>query len=239
MEKFKTFVYKFKRISRKVMRPVKKTLGTLGTALLCIFLVAVLSVTIIGSAFTVYIVNLMEGTSEITLDNLSSNYTTYIYAQDKNGEWITYDILSNEGEKRIWCNLEKIPQYVQDAFVYSEDERFYSHDGVDFQGILAAVKDILKGNKRGASTITQQTIKNITGDDDVDGYEGVARKLREVYRAVQLEKHYTKDDVLETYLNLVSLNNNIYGVQAAANYYFNKDVGELTIGEAACRFVFY
>ena len=234
MEKFKTFVYKFKRISRKVMRPVKKTLGTLGTALLCIFLVAVLSVTIIGSAFTVYIVNLMEGTSEITLDNLSSNYTTYIYAQDKNGEWITYDILSNEGEKRIWCNLEKIPQYVQDAFVYSEDERFYSHDGVDFQGILAAVKDILKGNKRGASTITQQTIKNITGDDDVDGYEGVARKLREVYRAVQLEKHYTKDDVLETYLNLVSLNNNIYGVQAAANYYFNKDVGELTIGEAAC-----
>ena len=234
MEKFRTFVYKFKRISRKVMRPVKKTLGTLGTALLCIFLVAVLSVTIIGSAFTVYIVNLMEGTSEITLDNLSSNYTTYIYAQDKNGEWITYDILSNEGEKRIWCNLEKIPQYVQDAFVYSEDERFYSHDGVDFQGILAAVKDILKGNKRGASTITQQTIKNITGDDDVDGYEGVARKLREVYRAVQLEKHYTKDDVLETYLNLVSLNNNIYGVQAAANYYFNKDVGELTIGEAAC-----
>ena len=234
MEKLRTFVYKFKRISRKVMRPVKKTLGTLGTALLCIFLVAVLSVTIIGSAFTVYIVNLMEGTSEITLDNLSSNYTTYIYAQDKNGEWITYDILSNEGEKRIWCNLEKIPQYVQDAFVYSEDERFYSHDGVDFQGILAAVKDILKGNKRGASTITQQTIKNITGDDDVDGYEGVARKLREVYRAVQLEKHYTKDDVLETYLNLVPLNNNIYGVQAAANYYFNKDVGELTIGEAAC-----
>lgn len=205
-------------------------------ALLCIFLVAVLSITIIGSAFTVYIVNLMEGTSEIALDNVSSSYTTYIYAQDSNGEWITYDLMSSEGEKRIWCNLEAIPQYVQDAFVYSEDERFYSHDGVDFQGILSALRDAFFGSGRGASTITQQTIKNITGDnaDADDGVAGYARKIREIYRAIQLEKNYSKDDILEAYLNLVPLNNNIYGVQAAANYYFNKDVSELSIGEAAC-----
>lgn len=235
LAEFKAFLKKARKIVRMVLRPIKKSLATVATALLCVFLVIVISVTIIGSAFTVYIVNLMEGTTEITLDNVSSSYSTYIYAQDSSGNWITYDILTSQGEKRIWCDLEKIPQFVQDAFVYSEDERFYNHDGVDFQGILAAVKDIvIKHNLRGASTITQQTIKNITGDNEDDGYAGIERKLREVYRAVQLEKNYTKDDILESYLNLVPLNNNIYGVQAAANYYFNKDVSELTIGEAAC-----
>ena len=234
MADFRSFLKKARRIARKIFRPIKKTVGTVATALLCVVLVIVISVTVIGSAFTVYIVNLMEGTSEITLDNVSSNYATYIYAQDERGNWITYDILTSEGEKRTWCNLERIPQHVQDAFVYSEDERFWNHDGVDFQGILAAVPDILLGNARGASTITQQTIKNITGDNEDDGYAGIERKLREIYRAIQLEKRYTKDDILESYLNLVSLNNNIYGVQAAANYYFNKDVADLTIGEAAC-----
>ena len=234
MADFRSFLKKARRIARKIFRPIKKTVGTVATALLCVVLVIVISVTVIGSAFTVYIVNLMEGTSEITLDNVSSNYATYIYAQDERGNWITYDILTSEGEKRTWCNLERIPQHVQDAFVYSEDERFWNHDGVDFQGILAAVRDILLGNARGASTITQQTIKNITGDNEDDGYAGIERKLREIYRAIQLEKRYTKDDILESYLNLVSLNNNIYGVQAAANYYFNKDVADLTIGEAAC-----
>ena len=238
MENFTAFIKKARRIARKIFRPIKKLLGAVAMCLLCVFLVGVLSATIIGSAFTVYIVNLMEGTSEITLDSVSNNYTTYIYAQNDEGEWITYDLMSNEGEKRIWCSLENIPQYVQDAFVYSEDERFYSHDGVDFQGILSAVRDIFsKGSKRGASTITQQTVKNITDDraDLNDGLaSGMARKIRELYRAVQLEKNYTKDDILETYLNLVPLNNNIYGVQAAANYYFNKDVSELSLGEAAC-----
>ena len=237
MSKLSENLNKAKRRAHKVFRPIKKTVGTVATAFLCLFLVGVLTVTIVGSALTVYVVNLMEGTSEITLDNVSSSYTTYIYAQGDNGDWIVYDLMSNEGEKRIWCSLEGIPQHVQDAFVYSEDERFYSHDGVDFQGILSALRDIVtKDSRRGASTITQQTVKNITDDraDMDDGLAGVARKIRELYRAVQLEKHYTKDDILETYLNLVPLNNNIYGVQAAANYYFNKDVSELTLGEAAC-----
>ncbi len=238
MQKVIMILKKIRRTLRRIFRPIKKTLSTVGMALLCLFLIAVISVTIIGSAFTVYIVNLMEGTSEVVLDDISSSYTTYIYAQDENGDWIPYDILMSEGEKRVWCGLEKIPQYVQDAFVYSEDERFYSHDGVDFQGILAAFRDIItQRSERGASTITQQTIKNITDDraDLDDGVTaGMARKIRELYRAVQLEKHYTKDDILETYLNLVPLNNNIYGVQAASNYYFNKDVSELSLAEAAC-----
>ena len=220
-----------KKVSR-VNKVIKKILGGIGVAILCLLMVLVISVTIVGSALTVFVVNLMDDTSEVKLDDVSSSYTTYIYAQDGN-DWLVYDMISNEGEKRIWVNLEEIPQHVRDAFVYSEDERFNSHDGVDFYGIAVAAMEIVTGqSRRGASTITQQTIKNITGDDDVDGIAGYERKIREIYRAVQLEKEYSKDDILEAYLNLVPLNNNIYGVQAAANYYFNKDVSELSLAEA-------
>lgn len=220
-----------KKVSR-VNRVIKKILGGIGVAILCLLMVLVISVTIVGSALTVFVVNLMDDTSEVKLDDVSSSYTTYIYAQDGN-DWLVYDMISNEGEKRIWVNLEEIPQHVRDAFVYSEDERFNSHDGVDFYGLAVAAMEIVTGqSRRGASTITQQTIKNITGDDDVEGIAGYERKIREIYRAVQLEKEYSKDDILEAYLNLVSLNNNIYGVQAAANYYFNKDVSELSLAEA-------
>lgn len=224
---------KFKRSYKKAAKPVSLILRTVGTAFVCIIMVLIISITIVGSALTVFVVNLMDDTSEIKLDSVSSSYTTYVYA--KSGEeWIVYDLISNEGEKRIWANLEKIPQFVRDAFIYSEDERFNSHDGVDFFGIAVAAMEFITGkDKRGASTITQQTVKNITGDDDIDGIAGYERKIREIYRAVQLEKEYSKDDILEAYLNLVSLNNNIYGVQAASNYYFNKDVSQLTIGEAA------
>ena len=224
---------KFKRTAVKVIRPFKKLFGTIAITVLCVLMVAVISVTIVGSALTVYIVNLMSETSEIKLDDVSSSYTTYIYAKEGDN-WITYDLISSEGEKRIWANLEQIPQHVRDAFIYSEDPRFNSHDGVDFYGMVVALRDTLLGRKRGGSTITQQTVKNLTGDKEVDGMEGIARKIREIYRAVQLEKDYSKDDVLEAYLNLVPLNNNIYGVQAAANYYFNKYVSQLSISEAVC-----
>lgn len=231
----KSSLKKIKRNINKVTKPIGVLLRTIGTAVLCVLMVLIISVTIVGSALTVFVVNMMDDTSEIKLDDVSQNYTTYIYAKEKEGgDWIVYDMISNEGEKRIWVNLEQIPQHVRDAVIYSEDERFNSHDGVDFFGLAVAAMEIVTGqNKRGASTITQQTVKNITGDDDVDGIAGYERKIREIYRAVQLEKEYSKDDILEAYLNLIPLNNNIYGVQAAANYYFNKDVGQLTIGEAA------
>lgn len=225
---------KFKKGFKKVTRPIGGLLRMIGIAVLCAILIAVISVTIVGSALVVYVVNLMEGTSEVKLDNVSSSYTTYIYAKDGE-DWIMYDLISSEGEKRIWSDLEEIPQHVREAFICSEDPRFNSHDGVDFYGLFVAVKDTLMGNTRGGSTITQQTVKNLTDDraDELNS-EGIARKLREIYRAVQLEKDYSKDDILEAYLNLVPLNNNIYGVQAASNYYFNKDVSQLTLAEAVC-----
>ncbi len=225
---------KFRKGVKKVMRPIGGLLRTIGIAVLCVVLIAVISVTIVGSALVVYVVNLMEGTSEVKLDDVSSSYTTYIYAKDGE-DWIMYDLISSEGEKRIWADLEEIPQHVREAFICSEDPRFNSHDGVDFYGLFVALKDTLMGNTRGGSTITQQTVKNLTGDraDDLNT-EGIARKLRELYRSVQLEKDYSKDDILEAYLNLVPLNNNIYGVQAASNYYFNKDVSQLSLAEAVC-----
>lgn len=228
-------IKKFFRILRKIFTPFKHLFNTVAVAALCIIMVAVISVTIIGSALTVYIVNLMSETSEIKLDDVVSSYTTYIYAKDGNN-WITYDLISSEGEKRIFVNLEQIPQHVRDAFVYSEDERFNSHDGVDFYGtFVALIETVILGDKRGGSTITQQTVKNLTGDkaDSLDS-DGIGRKIREIYRSIQLEKDYSKDDILEAYLNLVPLNNNIYGVQAASNYYFNKDVSQLSVAEAAC-----
>ncbi len=231
-EKFR----KFKRTVKKVFKPIKKLIRSVAIAVICILMVCVISVTIIGSALTVYVVNLMSETSEVKLDDLSSSYTTYIYAKSGD-DWITYDLISNEGEKRIWANLEQIPLHVRDAFIYSEDERFNSHDGVDFQGTVMAFANIFLefwDSQRGASTITQQTVKNLTGDKEDSGMAGIGRKIREIYRSIQLEKDYSKDDILEAYLNLVPLNNNIYGVQAAANYYFNKDVSQLSIAEAAC-----
>ncbi len=227
---------KFRRKAKKYTKPAAKVLKGLGVFLVCILMILVISVTIIGSALTVFVVNLMEDTPEVNLDNVSNSYSTYIYAK-QGDDWIVYDLISNEGEKRVWTNLENIPRHVRDAFIYSEDERYDNHDGVDFFGIAVAAMEIVTGqSQRGASTITQQTVKNITGDkaDADDGMAGYERKIREIYRAVQLEKEYSKDDILETYLNIVPLDQNIYGVQAAANYYFNKDVSQLTIGEAAC-----
>ncbi len=232
----KSKLKKIKRTVTRILRPFKHLIGTIAIAVLCVLMVAVISVTIVGSALTVYVVNLMSETSEIKLDDISSSYTTYIYAKDGNN-WITYDLISSEGEKRVWASLEQIPLHVRDAFIYSEDERFNSHDGVDFQGTVMAFANIFLefwDSQRGASTITQQTVKNLTGDKDTVGMEGIARKIREIYRSIQLEKDYSKDDILEAYLNLVPLNNNIYGVQAASNYYFNKDVSQLSIAEAAC-----
>ena len=227
---------KFKRKAKKKLRPLSILLKTIGIFAVCVLMVLVISATIIGSALTVFVVNLMENTTEVNLDDIASSYSTYIYAK-QGDDWIVYDLISNEGEKRVWVNLEEIPQHVRDAFICSEDERYDNHDGVDFFGIAVAAMEIVTGqSQRGASTITQQTIKNVTDDraDADDGMAGYERKIREIYRAVQLEKEYSKDDILEAYLNIVPLDQNVYGVQAAANYYFNKDVSQLTIGEAAC-----
>lgn len=126
---------------------------------------------------------------------------------------------------------EKIPQDLKDAVVAIEDERFYSHNGVDWKRTLGAVKNwLFGGTQYGGSTITQQMIKNATDEDDYS----VKRKVNEIFRALALEDVVNdKDRILTMYLNTIYLGYRSYGVQTAANTYFGKDVSELSLAECA------
>ena len=139
----------------------------------------------------------------------------------------------NGNEKRKLVSLEQMPEYLPKAYVAIEDERFYEHNGVDIKRTGAAtVTYVLHGGKSsfGGSTITQQLVKNITDDDE----DSALRKVKEMARAIQVEKEISKDDILELYLNIIFVGgNNINGVELGAEYYFNKDVSQVTIAEAA------
>ena len=124
------------------------------------------------------------------------------------------------------------------AFIDIEDERFYEHNGIDLRGILRAGMTMVASGfeeTQGASTITQQLLKNSVFDfmSEDTFVEKVERKLQEQYLAIELEKIMTKQEILEAYLNTINLGQNTLGVQAAANRYFNKNVSDLTISEAA------
>ncbi len=165
-----------------------------------------------------------------TIKNMEINMTSVIYVKNAEGEWEEYHRLHGE-ENRIWVDIEKVPQKLIDAFIAIEDERFYNHKGVDWKRTtLAVMNKYLKfGGSFGGSTITQQLIKNLTSDKDKTS----ERKVREIVRALTIEKKLSKTDILEAYLNTISLGNGICGVQVAANYYFNKDIDELTLSECA------
>lgn len=167
--------------------------------------------------------------------NMEINMTSVIYVQNNKGEWEEYQRLHGT-ENRIWVGIDKVPQHLKDALISIEDERFETHRGVDWKRTAHAVVNELgkklfgRGSSQfGGSTITQQLIKNVTNDKDKDAF----RKFREIVRALLVERQLSKTEILEAYLNTISLGNGICGVQVAANYYFNKDVGELTLTECA------
>lgn len=163
----------------------------------------------------------------------TTDYTSFIY--DQNGQEM--DRLSG-GENRIYATLDEIPLYLQQAVIATEDERFYEHNGIDLKGIVRAIITNLKSGEftEGASTITQQLIKN----NILTSKKKITRKLQEQYLAIQFEKIYeeaygnkgAKDLILEYYLNTMPLGRGTNGVQAAANRYFNKDVSKLTLAES-------
>ncbi len=163
------------------------------------------------------------------LSNLDPNpaLTSFIY--DVNGELVA-DV--SGWENRVPVQLNQVPQVLIDAFVASEDIRFWNHHGVDLRGILRALyRDVISASSsEGASTITQQFARNAFGL----GYEKtITRKLQEVILAIQIERRYTKEEILEMYLNQIFFGHNAYGVQAASRLYFDKDVSQLTLPEAA------
>ena len=167
------------------------------------------------------------------IKNYEMNMTSVIYVQNKLGAWEEYQRIHGE-ENRIWTNIDNVPQTLIDAFISIEDQRFYLHGGVDWKRTAGAFVNFLPfidlySSNQGGSTITQQLIKNITSDKD----KSAIRKVREIARALLIEKKLDKTTILEAYLNTISLGNGICGVQVASNYYFNKDVSQLSLVECA------
>ncbi len=210
----------------------RKVLGTVGTLLASLFMLCIITGCIVVCVLTVYILQYMGTDTDVSLDDVEASYTTIMYAQDTaSGEY--YELQRIHGqENRIWADYDQFPDSLINAAIAAEDERFLSHQGVDWQRTIMAGLNMflpIYPSLQGGSTITQQTIKNITGDDAVR----VDRKVREIFRALNLEQTATKEQILEAYLNTLALANNTNGVQAAANLYFDKDVSELTIAESA------
>jgi penicillin-binding protein 1A len=152
------------------------------------------------------------------------------------GEGRILDEFVDNGERRLFVPAEDIPDLVKEAFISAEDKNFYAHHGYDAGGMIAALVEAVKTrgrDVRGASTITQQVMKNMLLDGTRDGTKGIERKIKEIILATRLEETLSKDRILEIYLNEIFLGQNSYGVAAAAQTYFNKSLADLTPGEAA------
>ncbi len=189
-----------------------------------------------GLAFGLYANNLIKGLPDISEINISpTGFQTTVY--DSNGSEI--ETLASSGANREYVTLDDIPDCVEHAFVAIEDSRFYEHNGIDIRGIIrAGFTGIINGGdfSQGASTITQQLLKNnyfTSWTSENTFKDKIDRKIQEQYLAVQLEKVHSKDEILENYLNTINLGQNTLGVEAASERYFNKSVSDLTISEAA------
>jgi penicillin-binding protein 1A len=134
---------------------------------------------------------------------------------------------------RTSISIRTLPRYVGQAFIAVEDQRFYQHNGVDLVGIAGAIKDNILGDRRGASTITQQLVGNMHPDIIDRRDPGPGRKLREQAAAIEMEKHYSKEQILEAYLNQIGFAHGWYGIEAASRHYFGKSATKLTLAEAA------
>jgi penicillin-binding protein 1A len=162
------------------------------------------------------------------LESFEANIITTVYADDGKA------IKDFATERRIEVPYEKIPEVLKSAIIATEDPRFFHHHGIDFRGILRAIKENLRLTRsarrlQGGSTITQQLARVLF----LYPQQTVSRKLKEMYLSIQIEKHYSKEKILEMYCNQFYLNHGVYGVEAASNFYFGKTVSDLTLEEAA------
>lgn len=200
-----------------------------------IYLVAALGVAGICGGIGLYMGVIDTAPDISNVDVSPAGFSTTVY--DREGNQLTK--LVAENSNRIYVTIDKIPEHLQHAFVAIEDERFYTHNGIDIKGIFrAGVKALTRGDlSQGASTITQQLLKNnvfTTWTSESSKIEKFKRKFQEQYCAVQLEKNMSKDTILENYMNTINLGQGTLGVQAAALRYFGKPASELNISEAAC-----
>lgn len=217
-------------INEKSESGVKRFFKGLCKFLLTAFTICFVALFIAGISLSIYIFTLASEPTGIDLKAKSLNQTSFIYIKDdKTGEFKEYQTLYST-ENRIWVDNQDIPKAMKDAVVAIEDKRFYEHNGVDWARTLSAVVNLATGEDTyGGSTITQQLIKNITDDNEVS----INRKLREICKALKLEDEYTKDQILEAYLNVVNFGNNCQGVESAAQLYFDKSIKDCSIAECA------
>ena len=220
----------------------KKIKNKIGLSALQIALIAfVVIIVIAGSTALGIVKGIIDSAPDIShMDVIPTGYSTTVLADDGVTQ---IDTLVGSGANREYVTLDQIPLHMQQAFVAIEDERFYSHNGIDLQGIvragIATVTNMItgEGGMQGASTITQQLIKNnvlTSWTEESTFMDSLQRKIQEQYLAIKLEDQVQdKDWILENYLNTINLGSNTLGVQSAANKYFGKDVSELTLSESA------
>lgn len=218
-------------------KPVKKSSSSgnakdifagIGKALLAIVMIIGVVSVVCSAVVFIYGYSYVHGDKVFDLDKekYSQNQTSFIYGYDKKDKLVEITRLHGE-ENRIWLSLDEMNPNLQKAFIAIEDERFEEHHGVDWKRVGGV---IINNTGQGGSTITQQLIKNLTDQNDVT----FVRKFNEILSALNLERHYSKNQILEAYLNTIYLSHGCYGVRTAAETYFGKEVKNLNIAECAC-----
>ena len=221
-----------KKITSKSTMQGKRIVVRLFKALLiCIVLAAVVGVAGGG----LFIKKIIDDTPHVSASDVKpKGFTTFVYADDGSTE---IERFVSSGSNRVYKSVDEIPKDLQHAFVAIEDERYYSHNGIDLYGIIRATFLGIRNQSlsQGGSTITQQLIKNnVLGiQPEKTTMERLERKIKEQSLALELEKIASKQYILEEYLNAINLGEGTLGVQTASQKYFNKDVSELTLSECA------
>lgn len=216
---------------KKVYKKKNRNLARL--KVIALLLLAVCFVIILGVGAGMYAAVSKE-IEAMDFDSVAYNFSSTLFADDTNGNSHEIAHLHSDGN-REWIDSDKIPEIAKIAAVSIEDERFYKHNGIDLKRTFGATlgwvwsKITRKPLGYGGSTITQQVIKNITNEKD----KTATRKIKEMMRAVALEKRFTKDEILTVYLNIVYFGNQCYGIESASKVYFSKSAIDLSIPQAA------
>ncbi len=242
LNNFSSHIQEEKTFKTKKSGKKKKGKQRILKVMLTLFLIGVITVSIVAGSFLFYAFTMVDGTMEENLED-SLNFTTTVYVDGGDGNYKEYRRLHGEFN-RIWVDYSNpdnvklpddydgIPQILAKAFIAIEDKRFAEHEGVDWKRTLGAfINEFVPiySSRQGGSTITQQLVKNLTDDRS----QKASRKVREIMRARYLEGRYSKDTILECYLNTIPMGHGTYGVEVAANYYFGKSVKDLSIAECA------
>lgn len=211
---------------KKVKTPAQKAFSNIGKVLLGLVMIVGVVGIVCFSVIAIYGYSVVYGDPvfDLTEEASSQNQTSHIYGTD--GDKVVEITRLHGEENRIWVDLEDMSEYLPEALVAGEDKRFYKHHGVDWKRTIGV---FVRQNNQGGSTITQQLIKNLTDDNKVT----YVRKFNEILRALNLERHYSKEQIIEAYLNTIYLSNGCYGVKTAAEVYFGKEVSDLNAAECA------